>query len=89
VAACGLAGGADLATTVYPFILRNVALLGINSVDPPRSLSARAWERLAHRAFVPKLDSIASLEPLSGIKNLCQQILDGQVRGRVVIDVNA
>jgi putative YhdH/YhfP family quinone oxidoreductase len=89
VAACGLAGGADLATTVYPFILRNVALLGINSVDPPQSLSARAWERLAHGAFERKLDSIASLEPLSGIKNLCQQILDGQVRGRVVIDVNA
>ena len=89
VAACGLAGGADLATTVYPFILRNVALLGINSVDPPRALSARAWERLAHGAFVRKLDSIASLEPLSEIKNLCQQILDGQVRGRVVIDVNA
>jgi putative YhdH/YhfP family quinone oxidoreductase len=89
VAACGLAGGADLATTVYPFILRNVALLGINSVDPPRALSARAWERLAHGAFVRKLDSIARLEPLSEIKNLCQQILDGQVRGRVVIDVNA
>ena len=89
VAACGLAGGADLATTVYPFILRNVALLGINSVDPPRALRARAWERLAHGAFVRKLDSIASLEPLSEIKNLCQQILDGQVRGRVVIDVNA
>ena len=89
VAACGLAGGADLPTTVYPFILRNVALLGINSVDPPRALSARAWERLAHGAFVRKLDSIASLEPLSDIKNLCQQILAGQVRGRVVIDVNA
>jgi len=89
VAACGLAGGSELATTVFPFILRNVALLGINSVDPPRALSARAWERLAHGAFVKKLDSIASLEPLSRIKDLCQQILDGQVRGRVVIDVNA
>ena len=89
VAACGLAGGADLATTVFPFILRNVALLGINSVDPPRALSARAWERLAQPAFVRKLDSIATLEPLSRIKDLCRQILDGQVRGRVVIDVNA
>lgn len=89
VAACGLAGGADLATTVFPFILRNVALLGINSVDPPRALSARAWERLAQPAFIAKLDSIAALEPLSRIKDLCRQILDGQVRGRVVIDVNA
>jgi putative YhdH/YhfP family quinone oxidoreductase len=89
VAACGLAGGAELATTVFPFILRNVALLGINSVDPPRALSTRAWERLAHGSFVAKLDSIARLEPLSRIKDLCRQILDGQVRGRVVIDVNA
>ena len=88
VAACGLAGGADLATTVFPFILRNVALLGINSVDPPRALSARAWERLADGAFLEKLDAIASLEPLSRIKELCKQILDGQIRGRVVIDVN-
>ena len=89
VAACGLAGGAELPTTVFPFILRNVALLGINSVDPPKSLSTRAWERLAQAAFVKKLDTIASLEPLSKIQDLCQQILDGQVRGRVVIDVNA
>ena len=89
VAACGLAGGADLSTTVLPFILRNVALLGINSVTPPQSLRARAWERLGHAAFVRKLDAIATLEPLSRIKDLCAQILDGGIRGRVVIDVNA
>jgi acrylyl-CoA reductase (NADPH) len=89
VAACGLAGGAELSTTVFPFILRNVALLGINSVKPPSPLRARAWERLAHDAFLRKLDTIARLEPLSRIKDLCQQILDGQIRGRVVIDVNA
>jgi acrylyl-CoA reductase (NADPH) len=89
VAACGLAGGAELSTTVFPFILRSVALLGINSVDPPKLLSARAWQRLAHGDFVRKLDTIARLEPLARMKDLCQQILDGQVRGRVVIDVNA
>ena len=89
VAACGLAGGAELSTTVFPFILRNVALLGINSVKPPGPLRARAWDRLAHHAFLRKLDTIASLEPLSRIKDLSQQILDGQIRGRVVIDVNA
>jgi acrylyl-CoA reductase (NADPH) len=89
VAACGLAGGAELSTTVFPFILRNVALLGINSVDPPKPLCTRAWERLAHAAFVRKLDTIATLEPLSRIQDLCPQVLDGQVRGRVVIDVNA
>lgn len=88
VAACGLAGGAELSTTVFPFILRNVALLGINSVGPPKPLRARAWERLAHDAFVKKLDTIANLEPLSRINDLSQQILDGQIRGRVVIDVN-
>ena len=89
VAACGLAGGAELSTTVFPFILRNVALLGINSVNPPGPLRARAWERLGDGAFLRKLDTIASLEPLSRIKDLCQQILDAQIRGRVVIDVNA
>ena len=78
-----------MSTTVFPFILRNVALLGINSVNPPGSLRARAWERLGHGAFLRKLDTIASLEPLSRIKDLCQQILDAQIRGRVVIDVNA
>jgi len=89
VAACGLAGGADLSTTVFPFILRNVALLGINSVTPPEPLRARAWERLGHEAFVRRLDAIATLEPLSRIKDLCPQMLDGKIRGRVVIDVNA
>jgi acrylyl-CoA reductase (NADPH) len=89
VAACGLAGGAELSTTVFPFILRNVALLGINSVDPPGPLRTRAWERLAHGAFLAKLDTIANLEPLSNIQELSQQILDGRIRGRVVIDVNA
>jgi acrylyl-CoA reductase (NADPH) len=89
VAACGLAGGAELSTTVFPFILRNVALLGINSVEPPQALRTRGWERLAHTAFLAKLDTIANLEPLSRIQELSQQILDGRIRGRVVIDVNA
>ena len=89
VAACGLAGGVELSTTVFPFILRNVALLGINSVTPPKPLRTRAWERLALNAFVRKLETIARIEPLSRIEELCQQILDGRIRGRVVIDVNA
>ena len=88
VAACGLAGGAELSTTVFPFILRNVALLGINSVNPPTPLGTRAWERLALGSFVRKLETIARIEPLSRIEELCQQILDGQIRGRVVLDVN-
>ena len=73
---------------MFPFILRNVALLGINSVNPPTPLGTRAWERLALGSFVRKLETIARIEPLSRIEELCQQILDGQIRGRVVLDVN-
>ena len=77
------------APNVFPFILRNVALLGINSVHPPAPLRTRAWERLALDAFVRKLDTIAHVESLSRIEQLCEQILEGRIRGRVVIDVNA
>ena len=88
VAACGLAGGADLQTTVYPFILRNVALLGINSVQPPKPLRFLAWERLAREPMLTKLGAIASVEPLSEVKTLAERLLEGQLRGRTVIDVN-
>ena len=97
VAACGLAGGTDLPTTVFPFILRNVSLLGINSTGAPGPLVRRAWDRLAKElatALAPaplreKLDTIATVEPLSRIKELSAQILAGHVRGRIVLDVNA
>jgi acrylyl-CoA reductase (NADPH) len=89
VAACGLAGGAELSTTVYPFILRNVSLLGINSVYPPKPLRFLAWERLSRDPVLAKLDTIATVEPLSAIKQLAERLLAGRIRGRVVIDVNA
>lgn len=89
VAACGLAGGAELSTTVHPFILRNVSLLGINSVSPPKPLRFLAWERLSREPVLAKLDTIATIEPLSAIRQLADQLLAGQVRGRIVIDVNA
>jgi acrylyl-CoA reductase (NADPH) len=89
VAACGLAGSAELSTTVYPFILRNVSLLGINSVYPPKPLRFLAWERLSRDPVLAKLDTIASVEPLSDIRQLADQLLAGHIRGRVVIDVNA
>jgi len=89
IAACGLAGSAELATTVFPFILRNIALLGINSVLTPRPLSIRAWERLARELPLDKLDSLTSTRPLSAIRELAEEILAGRIRGRVVIDVNA
>jgi acrylyl-CoA reductase (NADPH) len=89
IAACGLAGGVELATTVFPFILRNVSLLGINSVQASKPLRVNAWKRLAHELPLPKLDAITTLEPLTRIKELSEQILAGKIRGRVVLDVAA
>jgi acrylyl-CoA reductase (NADPH) len=89
VAACGLAGGADLVTTVFPFILRNVSLLGINSTTTAKSIRVQAWDRLAHELPADKLELIASIAPLSKIMQLSEQLLAGVTRGRVVVDVNA
>ena len=88
VAACGMAGGAEFASSVFPFILRNVALLGINSVSTPKPLRMRAWDRLARELPLDKLDSLMAVEPLSKIKELSEAILAGTIRGRTVIDVN-
>jgi acrylyl-CoA reductase (NADPH) len=89
VASCGMAGGADFASSVFPFILRNVALLGINSVSAPKPLRMQAWERLARELPPEKLDSLTAVEPLSKINELSEAILAGKIRGRVVVDVNA
>jgi acrylyl-CoA reductase (NADPH) len=89
VAACGLVGGADVVTTVFPFILRNVSLLGINSTTTSRSIRVQAWDRLAHELPPHKLEMIASVAPLSKIMQLSEQLLAGGTRGRVVVDVNA
>jgi acrylyl-CoA reductase (NADPH) len=89
VASCGLAGGAELSTTVFPFILRNVSLLGINSVQAPKALRMEAWRRLAGELPLARLDAITTLEPLSKVKELSEKIMAGQVRGRIVLDVNA
>jgi len=89
VAACGLAGGTEFAASVFPFILRNVALLGINSVNTPKPERIRAWDRLARELPLDKLDSLTRVEPLSKIQELSEQILAGSIRGRVVVDVNA
>jgi acrylyl-CoA reductase (NADPH) len=74
---------------VYPFILRNVSLLGINSVLTPKPLGIQAWERLARELPLDKLDSLTTTEPLSAIFELAEKILAGKTRGRVVIDVNS
>jgi NADPH:quinone reductase-like Zn-dependent oxidoreductase len=87
VAACGLAGGTDLPTTVMPYILRGVKLLGVNSVTCPAARRERAWARLATDLDKAKLAAMTTVEPLSNIKRLGEDILKGEIRGRVVIDV--
>jgi acrylyl-CoA reductase (NADPH) len=86
VAACGLAGGNDLPTTVLPFILRNVWLLGIDSVMCPAPLRDEAWRRLGTDLPTALLDEVTTVEPMTKVPELAEQILAGQTRGRVVID---
>jgi len=85
VAACGLAQGSDLPATVMPFILRNVALLGVDSVMAPLPLRERAWSRLAHDLSPTALESITEEVPLSGAIEAAARLMRGEVRGRVVV----
>ncbi len=87
VAACGNAGGASLTTTVFPFILRGVRLIGIDSVTCPMERRRAAWEHLARELPADLLDQITRVEPLSRVVELCHEIVAGQVRGRIVFDV--
>ena len=89
VAACGLAGGLDLPGTVMPHILRSVALIGVDSVMAPQAKRDRAWATLAARLDKAHLASIARIEPMSALPQLANDIIAGQIRGRVVIDVTA
>jgi acrylyl-CoA reductase (NADPH) len=89
VAAVGLAGGAGLPTTVIPFLLRGVNLLGIDSVMQPYENRLRAWERIAKDLPMAKLEAMVRPATLSDLPALGKDILKGQVRGRVVVDVNA
>ncbi|MBL8231727.1 MAG: oxidoreductase [Bryobacterales bacterium] len=89
VAACGLAGGPKLNTTVFPFILRGVNLLGIDSVRTSNAERKAIWSRLAADLPLEKLDSMIEVHPLSNVQEVGARILAGQTRGRVVIDVNA
>ena len=88
VAACGLAGGNDLPATVIPFLLRGVSLLGIDSVLSPTAEREAAWAMLTALPK-PLVDSIMQVVPLAEAIELGREILKGQTRGRVVIDVNA
>ena len=89
VAACGLAGGISVNTTVIPFIIRGVSLLGIDSVRTKQAMRSKVWARLSRDMPLRALDAIIDVQPLSNIVALGEQILLGKTRGRVVIDVNA
>ncbi|WP_372895118.1 MDR family oxidoreductase [Stieleria sp.] len=89
VAAVGLAGGAALPTSVIPFLLRGVNLLGIDSVMQPYQQRVRAWQRIASDLPLDKLDAMIQQANLAVVPSLGEQILAGQVKGRIVVDVNA
>jgi len=89
VTACGLAQGMDLPGSVAPFILRGVSLVGIDSVMRPKPDRIEAWGRLARDLDLAKLEAMTSGATLSDLPRLGGEILDGKVRGRVVVDVNA
>jgi acrylyl-CoA reductase (NADPH) len=88
VAACGLAGGTDLPTTVFPFILRGVTLAGVESVQCPIELRREAWRRLATGLSGETLDEMTVEATLDDVPSLAEEILAGRTRGRVVVAVS-
>jgi acrylyl-CoA reductase (NADPH) len=87
VAACGLAQGMDLPGSVAPFILRGVTLAGVDSVMAPPAARQEAWQRLATDLDRDLLASLTEAHPIADALGLAEQILDGQVRGRVVFTI--
>jgi acrylyl-CoA reductase (NADPH) len=87
VAACGLAQGMDLATSVAPFILRGVTLAGVDSVMAPKGARIEAWSRLARDLDKAKLNAMTVTRPLADVLALAPEILAGKVRGRVVLEI--
>lgn len=87
VTACGLAQGMDLPTSVAPFILRGVSLLGIDSVMAPLALRQEAWSRLVSDLDMAKLGSLSTEIGFDGIVDAAHSIINGKIRGRVVVDM--
>ena len=87
VAACGLAQGADLPTTVMPFILRGVSLLGVDSVMAPQALRRQAWERLARDLDPALLEQMTTEITLDQVPDAAARLMAGQVRGRIVVSL--
>jgi acrylyl-CoA reductase (NADPH) len=89
VTACGMAQGVDLPGTVLPFILRNVTLAGIDSVNAPFRARTEAWSRLARDLNLNKLARTVQVVGLAAIPDVVRQMFAGKVQGRTVVDVNA
>jgi acrylyl-CoA reductase (NADPH) len=89
VAACGLAQGTDLPASVLPFILRNVTLAGIDSVNAPQEVRIQAWSRLARDVDLSKLARTTHLVALADVPSIADRMFEGSVQGRTVVDVNA
>ena len=87
IAACGLAGGMDLPASVAPFILRNVALLGVDSVQAPMPLRSEAWQRLAADLDTDLLASMTTRIGLDQVIGTAKELLAGRVKGRVVVEI--
>ncbi len=87
VADCGLAGGMDLPTSVAPFILRGVCLLGIDSVMAPKTVRMEAWRRIGTDLDLQKLANLSTTIGFDGIIDAAHDIVEGKVRGRVVVDM--
>ncbi len=89
IAVCGNAGGVDVQTTVLPFILRGVTLIGIESARVPLRDRQIAWDRLAEEVPMGLLEHVARVVPLREVASLSEEILDGRIRGRIVVDLHA
>jgi acrylyl-CoA reductase (NADPH) len=87
VVACGLAGGHELSTTVYPFILRGVRLIGIDSNTCPQGPRRQAWKALTELLSTVDLERIARDVTLNEVPEACEQLMRGGIRGRFVVDL--
>ncbi len=87
VAACGLAQGMDLPSSVAPFILRGVSLLGIDSVMAPKERRIEAWKRLAQDLDTSKLESLTRTVGFDDVQQAASDIVEGNIRGRVIVDI--
>ncbi len=87
VSACGIAGGNDMHASVFPFILRSVNLLGMDTISRSLPEKSAAWRRMARDFPLEKLDAMTTVVRLDQVPECANKILKGQIRGRIVVDV--